>query len=128
MAESSYVRTKVKARNPEKGVYRTLDGSHEIRQADKKGCWDVYRLLDGGAQKIAGEVKGYDRALDHILEEPGVTLEALNTPPAKPKPEAKPEAKAEQTESDRRSGATGPAPKAPAKGRPHVNRGGRKIA
>jgi hypothetical protein len=80
----AYERTKVKARNPEKGVYRTLDGSHEIRQADKPGQWSVFRLLDGGAQQVAANVKGYDRALDRILEEPGVTLETLNTPPAKP--------------------------------------------
>jgi hypothetical protein len=86
MAEG-YVRTKVRAKNPSKGVYRTLDGSHEIRQADKKGHWDVYRLVGGGAQRIAAEVKGYDRALDRILEEPGVTLEQLNTAP---KVEAKP--------------------------------------
>ena len=124
MAEQ-YVRTKVRARNPEKGVYRTLDGSHEIRQADKKGCWDVYRLVEGGAQRIASEVRGYDAALNRVLEEPGVSLEQLNTAPAKPKPEAP---KVEKGESDRRSGATGEAPKAPKSGRPHVNRGGRKVA
>jgi hypothetical protein len=123
MAEG-YVRTQVRTKNPSKGVYRTLDESHEIRQADKKGHWDVYRVVGGGAQRIAAEVKGSDRALDRILEEPGVELDALNTPPAKPKPEAKAE-----PESDRRSGATGPAPRATAKlGRPSVKRAARKVA
>ena len=86
MAEG-YVRTKVRARNPERGVYRTLDQRFEIRAAEKAGMWDVYRLLDGGRQRFAAEVKGYDRALDRVLEEPGVELEALNTPPVKAKPE-----------------------------------------
>ena len=84
----AYERTKLKARNPEKGVYRTLDRQFEIRQADKPGHWSVFRLVEGGAQQVAANVKGYDRALDRILEEPGVTREALNTAPAKPtKPE-----------------------------------------
>jgi hypothetical protein len=108
MAEA-YVRTQVKARNPSKGVYRTLDGSHEIRQAEKKGCWDVYRLVSGGAQRIAGEVKGNDRALDRILEEPGVTLEQLNTPPAKPKPEATAEPQQPAPEQPKRRGRKQPA-------------------
>lgn len=87
IAESTYVRTQVRTKNPAKGVYRTLGGSYEIRQAERKGCWDVYRLLDGGAQKIASEVRGYDAALNRVLEEPGVELEALNAPPAKAKAE-----------------------------------------
>src|SRR5215204_5835259 len=121
---TSYVRTKVRTTNPSRGVYRTLDGAFEIRAAEKKGHWDLYRLVEGGAQRIAAEVKGYDRALDRVLEEPGIELEQLNTRPPKPD---KPEAKVEQDETDRRSGATGAAPKAPAKGRPHVNRGGKKV-
>jgi hypothetical protein len=128
MAEG-YVRTKVRAKNPSRGVYRTLDGLHEIRMAAKKGTWDVFRLVDGGARRIEAGVKGYDRALDRILEEPGVTLAALNTAPARveqPKVEAP---KVERDETDRRSGATGEAPKSqPKGGRPHVNRGGRKVA
>jgi hypothetical protein len=122
----AYERTKVRATNPAKGVYRTLDGRFEIRQAEKAGTWDVFQLLAGGAQRVASAVKGYDRALDRILEEPGIELEALNTRPAKPKAEAP---KVEKDETDRRSGATGEAPKAqPKGGRPHVNRGGRKVA
>jgi hypothetical protein len=125
MSESTYQRTQVRTRNPQPGVYRSLDGKFEIRKAGKKGCWDVYKRLDGGAEKIASDVRGYDKALDTIVEQGHATVEQLNSPPAKPKPEA---VKVEQPESERRSGATGPAPKAPAKGRPHVNRGGRKIA
>jgi len=125
MSESSYTRTKVRTTNPSRGTYRTLDQRFEIRAAEKKGHWDVYRLVGGGAEKIAGPVKGYDAALNRILEEPGVGLEQLNTRPPKPKPETP---KVDVSEADRRSGATGPAPKAPAKGRPHVNRGGRKVA
>ena len=125
MTESSYVRTQVKARNPQRGVYRTLDGRYEIRRGEK-GKWDVYQV--DGNQRIAEGVKGYDAALNRILEEPGVTLDALNTAPPKPQP-PKAEAKAEQGETDRRSGATGPAPSGqPKSGRPSVNRGGRKVA
>jgi len=124
MAESSYTRTKVRTTNPAKGVYRTLDGRFEIRAAEGKGHWDVSRVVVGGAEKIAGPIRGYDAALNRVLEEPGVELAALNVRPPKPKPEAK----VEQTEADRRSSATGPAPAKPKGGRPHVNRGGRKIA
>ena len=125
---TSYVRTKVRTTNPSRGVYRTLDGAFEIRAAEKKGHWDLYRLVEGGAQRIAAEVKGYDAALNRALQEPGVTLEQLNTRP--PKPEApKVEVKVEHTESDRRSGATGPAPKAQSTaGRPSVKRAAKRVA
>src|SRR5215211_2842628 len=77
---------------PGQGTYRTLDGRFEIRQAEKAGHWDVFQLLAGGAQRVASAVKGYDRALDRILEEPGIELEQLNArapKPEKPKAEAK---------------------------------------
>jgi len=110
-AKAPYQRTKIRTRNPEKGVYRTLDGSFEIRQAEKAGCWDLFK----GDALVEATIKGWDRALDAIIERHGGNLEALNTPPAKPAAPAKakaadptPEAKEPR---DRRSGATGPAPR-----------------
>jgi hypothetical protein len=111
---SAYVRTQVRATNPEKGVYRTLDGRFEIRAAAKKGQWDLYRLEDGNWVLVQAEAGKYDAALTRILAEPGVSLEQLNTrpkPPAKPKPEPKPEAKAQ-----------------PTGGRPSVKRAAKKVA
>ena len=100
MAEK-YVRTQVRTTNPAKGVYRTLNGCFEIRAAERKGHWDVFRLVGGGAERIAGEVRGYDRALDSLLALDGVTLEALNTRPAKAKPEPQPEATATEAKPKR---------------------------
>ncbi|SRR6266511_2931915 len=115
--KAPYVRTKVRTRNPAKGVYRTLNGEFEIRQSEKAGQWDLFRK-DG--EKWVGlnrELKGWDNALTFIVEAGLATVEALNTAPAKPKPAApaKAEAKPVPTEakepSERRSGATGPAPR-----------------
>jgi len=134
MAEASaYARTKVRTTNPEQGVYQTLNGQFQIRKAAKKGQWDLYKREGETWVLLQADAGKYDAALTRILAEPGVTLDALNTAPPKPqppKPEAKPEAQAtvELTKADRRSGATGTAPAKPKSGRPHVNRGGRKVA
>jgi hypothetical protein len=87
--------------------------------SEKKGCWDVQQVLGDQVETFATDVKGWDRALDRILEEPGITLEALNTEPKKPaapKAEAKkqdpPKVEAEEPGvNERRSGATGRAPR-----------------
>src|SRR6266702_7940845 len=114
-------RTQVKTRNPRPGVYRTLDGNWEIERVDGSKKWSVFQVATDEAGKPTGErdlarkdAGTWDEALNVVLELSPRSLDELNTPPKKP---AAPKAKAadppkvEKDSSDRRSGATGPAPR-----------------
>jgi hypothetical protein len=122
-AKAPYVRTQVKTRNPKPGVYTTLDGNWEIERVDGSKKWSVFQVATDEAGKPTGErdlarkdAGTWDEALNVVRELSPRSLEELNTPPAKPAAPAKakadptPEAK-EQGTSERRSGATGPAPR-----------------
>lgn len=113
----------MKTRNPKPGVYRTLDGSWEIERVDGSKKWSVFQVATDEAGKPTGErdlarkdAGTWDDALNMVLEICPRSLEELNTPPAKPKPAApaKAECPTEAPEggvSERRSGATGSAPR-----------------
>ncbi len=122
-AKAPYVRTAIRTRNPEKGVYRTLNGEFSIRQSEKAGCWDLYR----GDALVEATIKGWDASLNRIVELGLAKVADLNAEPKKPAaPEAKAAdpPKAEEEKPDRRSGATGQAPKKtrPASEGVHVRR------
>jgi hypothetical protein len=125
-AKAPYVRTSIKTRNPEKGVYRSLNGEFEIRAGSKAGTWDLFRIAGQDEMLVEAGIKGWDRAFDRALAVDGVTLEGLNTRPPKPaapaKAEAKPEAKEEGVNA-RRTGSTGtPRKTRPATEGVHVKR------
>jgi hypothetical protein len=109
-AKAPYVRTAIKTRNPEKGRYDTLNRQFSIRASEKAGHWDLYHL----DERVEATIKGWDASLNRIVELGLAKVSDLNTEP--PKPAAPAKAKAadptpEKDESDRRSGATGPAPR-----------------
>jgi hypothetical protein len=116
-------RTSVKTRRISPGVYATLNGEFQTARDGK-----VWKLHRGG--ELVGKPDGYrtsDEALTAIVAEGLAELEALNTPPAKPKAAPKAEA-SEPGVSERRTGSTGQAPANPKGGRPHVRRHAAKVA
>jgi hypothetical protein len=118
-----YVRTQVKTTNPKPGLYRTLDGNWEIERVDGSKRWSVFQVSTDEAGKPTGErdlarkdAGSWDEALNVVLELSPRSLDELNTRPPKPAAPAKavptkPAEKPEEGVSERRSGATGAAPR-----------------
>src|SRR6266542_2061346 len=117
--KAEYKRTQVKTRNPRPGVYRTLDGNWEIERVDGSKKWSVFQVATDEAGKPTGErdlarkdAGTWDEALNVVLEISPRSLEELNTEPKRPAAPAKADPTPEAKEpSERRSGATGPAPR-----------------
>jgi hypothetical protein len=123
-AKAPYERTQVKTRNPRPGVYRTLNQSWEIERVDGSKKWSVFQLgkapdgkgLTGERDLAIRDAGTWDEALSLIVTRLGQPVEELNREPKKPAKAAKPAdpPKREAPEpgvSERRSGATGQAPK-----------------
>jgi hypothetical protein len=115
--KAEYKRTQVKTRNPRPGVYRTLDGNWEIERVDGSKKWSVFQVATDEQGRPTGErdlarkdAGSWDEALEVVRELSPRSLEELNTRPPKPAAPAKAEPEAKEP-SERRSGATGPAPR-----------------
>jgi hypothetical protein len=98
-------RTAVKTRRIAPGHYASLNGQVRV-QRQEDGTWTLFHL----EEVVQGGFKTSDEGLTAAVQAHGFKLEELNTrPPAAAKPApTKPEAK---ESGERRSGATGPAPK-----------------
>jgi hypothetical protein len=107
-------RTAVKTRRIAPGQYTSLDGQVlASRNEDGKG-WTLAKRDGEEWTALKRDYRTSDEALTAAVTDHGFQLEALNTPPkkaAKPAP-TKPEAKEEGT-NERRTGATGKAPRRP---------------
>jgi hypothetical protein len=124
MTEATTKRTPVKTRRVAQGQYASLNGQVLASWNEDGKGWTLAKRDGDSWTTLKADYRTSDLALTAAVIEHGFSLEALNIPPAKPKPEAK----VEREESERRSGTTGPAPKAPTKGRPHMSRGAKKVA